>query len=109
MEAAPEGLVEVRTPPAGAGRRGRRDALDWEAIVTHLRLNEWRSYETPLVPFNAVARLRERFRDIRFQTFQRRLVELEDGEKGTRKQLMCSLYVTCTGDERAGEDDDGSG
>ena len=107
MEPAPEGMVRVLTTPSGAGRRGRREPLDWEAIVLWLRTHPWEPYETPPVAFNAVARLRQRYPEVRFDTFQRHWVKLETrdaGEPGTREQLMCHLYVTWTGEDNGDED-----
>jgi hypothetical protein len=73
-------------------------------IVAFLRQNVWREFQAPPVPFNAVARLRQRYQDVRFKTFQRRWVELS-GEPPRRVE-MCDLYVTCTGKAEEDDDDD---
>ena len=104
MQPAPQGLIAVKSAPSGAGRSGRRDTLDWDEIIPWLEADPWQEYHAGQVPFNAVARWRQRFPKVRFKTVDRHYREVESrvgGNKKLVKQLWCGLYVTWTGEDNA--------
>jgi hypothetical protein len=106
MDPAPQGAVLVRSPPRGAGRRGRDDpkhagGYDWDQIVDYARqviATKWWLH-CPHVPHGSVANLRERYPDCTFHTHA---VHLRQSDQKERPTKVCDVYV------RAGEDDQAS-
>jgi hypothetical protein len=105
VQPAPQGLVAVKSAPSGAGRPGRGESHDWDEIIPWIEADPWQEYKLlDPVPFNAVARWRQRFPKVRFRTVDRHYREVESrvgGDKRLVKQLWCGLYVTWTGEDNA--------
>jgi hypothetical protein len=105
MQPAPQGLVAVKSVPRGAGTPGQRSIFDWDEIIPWLEANPWQPYLLPFpMPFNAVARWRKRFPQVRFDTLGRHYVRVQTTVNGRKKlvnQLWCSLFVTWTGEDNA--------
>jgi hypothetical protein len=101
---APQGTTLVRSPPRGAGRRGRDDAkhsggYDWDEIVAQAReviaAGWW--VQVLHVPYGSVDNLRSRYRDCVFRVHGVREWRSRSREAA---MMVCDVYV------KAGEDGD---
>lgn len=70
-EAGPQGSYEVKSAPAGAGQRGRRDSHDWDEIVDFVRLLPGRRFCVHNVAHGNVRFLRQQYPDVKFRGFNR--------------------------------------
>jgi hypothetical protein len=94
MEPAPEGLVEVASPPASAGKRGIKIRnRDWELIVEFLRARPWRRFLVMDEPAGWLSDLRKKYPDIEFVGHNNHLAETA---KGLGHRQVCDIYVRCT-------------
>lgn len=107
-EPAPQGTVLVRSPPRGAGRRGRDDrrhagGYDWDEIVATAReiiATGW-SVQVPHVPHGSVAKLRVLYPDCTFRTHA---VHLRQSDQKERPTKVCDVYVKAGEDAEQGTD-----
>jgi hypothetical protein len=95
----PQGGVVVRSPPAGAGRRGRRESHDWDVIVEHHRQfpGTWAAYEH--VSYGQLGELRQRYPGCNFEAFN--VHQQLPARPAQKPKDVCTVYVQWTG---AGDD-----
>jgi hypothetical protein len=101
MEPAPQGGVVVLSIPAGAGRRGRGEPYDWDAIVEWHRQRPMTIAVYEHVAYGRLGELRKTYPDCRFVSFN--VHQQLPARPAQKPKDLCTVYVQWTG---AGEDAD---